>query len=83
MPPKEIKHKGRVISKQIEIGAPPEAVWKALTDPEELKRWFTLDAPVKPGPGGEIFLSSRHSPRRVRSSLMARAPWGPWRHLIR
>jgi uncharacterized protein YndB with AHSA1/START domain len=57
MPPKQIKHKGRVISKQIEIAAPPEAVWKALTDPEELKRWFPLDARVKPGPGGEIFLS--------------------------
>jgi uncharacterized protein YndB with AHSA1/START domain len=83
MPPKQIKHKGRVISKQIEIAAPPEAVWNALTDPEELKRWFPLDARVKPGPGGEIFLSSRDSPRRGRSSLRARAPWRPRRHLIR
>jgi uncharacterized protein YndB with AHSA1/START domain len=41
---------------QIEIDAPPDAVWKALTDPEELVRWFPLEARVEPGVGGNIFL---------------------------
>ena len=39
----------RVIEKQIRIAAPTDVVWKALTDAEELTRWFPLDAKVKPG----------------------------------
>ncbi len=43
--------------KEIEIDATPEEVWRALTDGEELKRWFPLDARVKPGVGGALWLS--------------------------
>jgi uncharacterized protein YndB with AHSA1/START domain len=32
-------------------------VWKALTDAQELKKWFPLEARVTPGAGGKIFLS--------------------------
>lgn len=39
--------KTRSISSEIEIDAPIEAVWKALTDAEELTRWFPLQAGVK------------------------------------
>jgi uncharacterized protein YndB with AHSA1/START domain len=45
------------VEKEIEINAPPEAVWKALTNGEELARWFPLSARVKPGAGGSMFLS--------------------------
>src|SRR5262245_30524750 len=38
----------------LEIAAAPEAVWKAITEAEELVRWFPQDAKVKPGKGGEI-----------------------------
>ena len=38
----------RVITKEIEIEAPIEAVWKALTDAEELCNWFPLQAGEKP-----------------------------------
>jgi uncharacterized protein YndB with AHSA1/START domain len=38
----------RSITKEIELDAPVEAVWKALTDPEELTNWFPLQAGVKP-----------------------------------
>lgn len=31
-----------------EIGVPVEAVWKALTEAEELQRWFPLEAVVSP-----------------------------------
>ena len=48
-------------TRQIEIAlpiqAPLEAVWAALTDPEELTRWFPLEAGVVPGEGGKIRLS--------------------------
>jgi len=51
------KREERRIEKQIEIAAPVEAVWKALTQAEELKRWFPLEAEVTPGAGGKIMIS--------------------------
>ena len=56
MPPKP-SSQGRTVTKEVLIDAPVEAVWKALTDAEELKRWFPLEARVEPGAGGSIFLS--------------------------
>lgn len=47
----------RVIRKEIEVAAPVEAVWKALTDAAELERWFPLEARVDPKVGGAFFLS--------------------------
>jgi uncharacterized protein YndB with AHSA1/START domain len=38
----------------LEIDAPPEVVWKAITAPEELVRWFPLGAETRPGKGGQI-----------------------------
>lgn len=49
--------KTRKIDKKVEIDASIEAVWKALTDAEELMRWFPLDARSNPGPGGTIWYS--------------------------
>lgn len=43
--------------KEIEIDATADDVWRALTDAEELKRWFPLDARVTPGVGGALWLS--------------------------
>lgn len=50
------------IEREIELNAPVEEVWKALTDPEQLKRWFPLEARVTPpqgtgGKDGSSFLS--------------------------
>ncbi len=47
----------RSIERTIEINAPIEKVWKALTDAEGLMGWFPLDAKVTPGKGGKIFFS--------------------------
>ena len=52
--------KTRSITKEVRIDAPVEAVWKALTDAAELTRWWPLDAKVKPGPGGFIWMSWRN-----------------------
>lgn len=57
MPQKELLQSKRAIEKQIEIAAPADAVWKALTDVTELARWFPLEARVTPGESGRIFLS--------------------------
>jgi uncharacterized protein YndB with AHSA1/START domain len=40
---------------EITIDAPIEAVWKALTEAEELTRWFFDKARVTPGEGGRIW----------------------------
>ncbi|MBI1984426.1 MAG: SRPBCC domain-containing protein [Acidobacteria bacterium] len=44
----------RSLERQIEINAPAEAVWKALTDAEEITRWFPPEARVEPGAGGSL-----------------------------
>lgn len=49
--------KRRTFETEIEIDAPVEAVWKALTEAEELTRWFPLEAKVTPGVGGKVEMS--------------------------
>ena len=44
----------RRIETEIDIHAPVDAVWKALTDADELSNWFPPFAEVKPGKGGHI-----------------------------
>ncbi len=39
---------------EVEIAAPVDAVWKALTKADELSRWFPLEARVTPGVGGRM-----------------------------
>ncbi len=41
----------------ITIHATPDDVWRALTDADELVRWFPLDARVTPGQGGKVWIS--------------------------
>ncbi|MGH9804259.1 MAG: SRPBCC family protein, partial [Candidatus Acidiferrales bacterium] len=53
----EERKPARRVEASIEIDAPLDAVWKALTDGEELARWFPLAARVTPGPGGSIWMS--------------------------
>jgi uncharacterized protein YndB with AHSA1/START domain len=42
---------------EIVIDAPVESVWKAITDAEELTRWFVEAAKVEPGVGGTFRIS--------------------------
>jgi uncharacterized protein YndB with AHSA1/START domain len=42
---------------EIVIDAPVDAVWKAITDAEELTRWFVEEATVEPGVGGTFTIS--------------------------
>lgn len=65
------------------LQAPVDAVWKALTDADELTRWFPLDARVKPGVGGSMFCSWRNeyqfdSPITIwEPNTHLRVLWGP------
>ncbi|MGH7528212.1 MAG: SRPBCC family protein [Gemmatimonadales bacterium] len=49
--------KPRAFEMSLDIDAPREDVWRALTQAEELVRWFPLEARVTPGPGGTMFWS--------------------------
>lgn len=46
----------RTVDQTIEIAAPPDAVWRALTDADELVRWFPLEARVQPEAGGTVWM---------------------------
>ena len=47
----------RSITKEVVVDAPPDVVWRTLTDAEELMRWFPVEARVEPGLGGSVWLS--------------------------
>ncbi len=47
---------------EIEIAAPPADVWRALSEGEELTRWFAVAAEVVPGEGGCWKVSWDESP---------------------
>lgn len=43
----------RVVEKRIEIQAPLGEVWRAITDPAEISRWFGQSAELELRPGAE------------------------------
>ena len=47
----------RSVDLTIEIEATPEQVWQAITDGEELTRWFPPIASAEPGPSGHVTVS--------------------------
>jgi uncharacterized protein YndB with AHSA1/START domain len=48
------ERKTKSIDLSIEIDAPPEAVWEAVSSAQELQRWFPLNAEIEPGEGGTV-----------------------------
>jgi uncharacterized protein YndB with AHSA1/START domain len=44
----------RSVEMVLDIAADPDVVWRALTQAEELVRWFPYQASVTPGPGGSV-----------------------------
>ena len=41
------------MSREIVFPVPPDEVWEALTDPEQLEEWFANDVELDPREGGE------------------------------
>jgi uncharacterized protein YndB with AHSA1/START domain len=48
------------IDRTIEIQAPPERVWRALTDAEELSTWFQVKIEGQIAPGSDVWMTSVH-----------------------
>ena len=40
------------ITREIDFPVPPQEVWEALTEPEQLEEWFANDVELDPRPGG-------------------------------
>lgn len=68
---------GRRAESSVEIDAPPERVWQALTEAAELERWFPLEARVEPGEGGSVWMSWKNEFAGEARILV----WDPPRHL--
>ena len=49
------------IDRTIEIDAPPQRVWQALTDPRELSAWFQVIIDGTIAPGSEVQMTSTHA----------------------
>lgn len=62
---------------QIEIDAPIEEVWRAITEAREIEKWFAPKAEVTPGVGGKMFGS--WGPGMEGTQLIE--VWEPNRHL--
>ena len=63
---------------EIEIAAPPADVWRALSEGEELARWFAVAAEVVPGEGGCWKVSWDESPLMELGRI---EKWQPSKHL--
>jgi uncharacterized protein YndB with AHSA1/START domain len=48
------------IDRTIEIQASPERVWRALTNHEELSKWFQVRIEGEIKPGSEVWMTSQH-----------------------
>jgi uncharacterized protein YndB with AHSA1/START domain len=40
------------VTREVEVPAPPDEVWEALTDPERLEEWFATDVELDVRTGG-------------------------------
>ncbi len=67
----------RSIEVTLEIAAPAEDVWRALTSAKELMRWFPIKARVDPGVGGKIWTYWEDN----LAGFNTIAVWEPERHL--
>jgi uncharacterized protein YndB with AHSA1/START domain len=68
------------IERIIELSVPRERVWRAITDPEELARWFPQKADWQPEPGREgVFTWDGYGGYAVRVEAVEPPTYLAWR----
>jgi uncharacterized protein YndB with AHSA1/START domain len=72
-----MKHPGDRIERTIELAAPPERVWRALTTPSEIAAWFrvTVEGPLTPG--NEVWMTvtePKNGCKRLRVRIVEMEP---------
>jgi uncharacterized protein YndB with AHSA1/START domain len=73
------------IEKEIVINAPAEAVYRVITEPDQISQWFTDAAELDPVPGGEgtLTFADRVTTQRVAVKLTVQAAEPPRRFCFR
>jgi uncharacterized protein YndB with AHSA1/START domain len=75
---------GRVVEKVVELSAAVERVWRAITDPAELSRWFGHETEIELSPGGDAAFiwreHGRYAARVVEVDPPHRLVWS-WVHV--
>jgi uncharacterized protein YndB with AHSA1/START domain len=68
------------IERTIELSVPRDRVWRAITDPDELARWFPQKAEWTLEPGGDgVFTWDEHGGYRVRVEAVEAPVYLAWR----
>jgi uncharacterized protein YndB with AHSA1/START domain len=67
----------RRIEASIEVSAPPDALWRAMTVADELVKWFAWSATSSPGVGGPLDL---HWGKDIHWPMVVRV-WDPPKHV--
>ena len=65
------------IDRTLTITAPPERIWRALTNAEELSTWFQVRIEGHLVPGAEVWMTSvhpQHADQRFRVRIVAMDP---------
>jgi uncharacterized protein YndB with AHSA1/START domain len=65
------------IDRTIDIQAPPERVWRALTNAAELSAWFQVTIEGEIAPGSELWMTSvheQHTGQRFRVRVVEMTP---------
>ena len=64
----------RTVERTLDLKASPERVWRAITDPAELTRWFGHEAEVDLRPGGDASMYWREHGRFAMRIEVVEAP---------
>ena len=64
-----------VIERSIELHQSPERVWRALTEPEEIARWFSPAATIDLRPGGHAAFTWADDADDCGGTYEARVEW--------
>ena len=70
------------IDRTIEIDAPPERVWRALTDVAELAEWFQVRIEGAIAPGSDVWMTSVHPDHAGQRFLVHIAELMPPRRVV-
>ena len=65
------------IERMIELAAPPDRVWKALTTPAEIAVWFRVAIDGQLAPGSEVWMTvagPKHGGKRFRVKVVEMEP---------
>lgn len=67
----------RSIEQEVFIAAAPDAVWRALSDADEIARWFAVQVKLEPRVGGSIWISWGEGAEGTAPITV----WEPLRHI--